>query len=181
MNLVRIAASAFAVAMASAAAFAADAPPPVSTEPQNTSATYGDWTLRCSRTAQGDKEVRVCEVALAFQLQGQQAPFAQLAIGHAAAKDPMHATFLVTPNVAFPSNVKLTVDDKDTQAIDLNWSTCIAAACRADGEFKDDQLKRWKALTAPARLQFKDSTGRELTIPVSTKGLAQALDALAKA
>ena len=46
---------------------------------------------------------------------------------------------------------------------------------------KDDQLKRWKALTAPARLQFKDSTGRELTIPVSTKGLAQALDALAKA
>jgi len=180
MNLVRIAASVFAVAMTSAAAFAADAPPPVSTEPQNTSATYGDWTLRCSRTAQDNKEIRVCEVALAFQLQGQQSPFAQLAIGRANPKDPLHATFLVTPNVAFPSNVKLTIDDKDTQGVDLNWSTCIAAACRADGEFKDDQLKKWKALTAPGRLQFKDSTGRELSIPVSTKGFSQALDALAK-
>jgi invasion protein IalB len=180
MNMVRIAVSAFAIATASiAVAHAADSkdPAPVGTEPQTTSATYGDWTLRCSRT--GDA-ARVCEVALAFQLQGQQSPFAQLAIGHVAAKDPMHATFLVTPNVAFPSNVKLSADDKDTQPVELNWATCIAAACRADGEFKDDQLKRWKALAAPAKLQFKDSTGRELAIPVSTRGLAQALDALPK-
>jgi invasion protein IalB len=92
----------------------------------------------------------------------------------------MRATFVITPNVSFPSNVKLTVDDKDTQAIDLNWSSCVAAVCRAEGEFKDDQLKRWKALTTPARLQFKDASGRELTVPVSTRGLSQALDALAK-
>ena len=50
MNLVRIAVSAFAIATASTAVQAADAPPPVSAEPQNTSATYGDWILRCSRT-----------------------------------------------------------------------------------------------------------------------------------
>jgi invasion protein IalB len=180
MNLVRIAVSAFVLAAASInAAQAADPkdPAPVGTEPQNTSATYGDWTLRCSRT--GDA-ARVCEVALPFQLQGQQGPFAQLAFGHVAAKDPMHATFLVTPNVAFPSNVRLTTDDKDAQPIDLNWTTCIAAACRADGELKDDQLKRWKALAAPAKLQFKDSTGREIAVPVSIRGLAQALDALPK-
>jgi len=180
MNMVRIAVSAFAIATASiGVAQAADSkdPAPVSTEPQTTSATYGDWTLRCSHT--GDA-ARVCEVALAFQLQGQQSPFAQLAIGHLTAKDPMHATFLVTPNVAFPSNVKLSADDKDAQPVELNWATCIAAACRADGEFKDDQLKRWKALAAPAKLQFKDSTGRELAIPVSVRGLAQALDALPK-
>jgi invasion protein IalB len=180
MNLVRIAVSAFAIATASTAVHAADAPPPISSEPQNTSATYGDWILRCSRGTQGDKEVRVCEVMLPFQLQGQQGPFAQLAIGRIGPKDPMRATFVITPNVSFPSNVKLTVDDKDTQAIDLNWSTCVAAVCRAEGDFKDDQLKRWKALTNPARLQFKDASGRELTIPVSTRGLSQALDALAK-
>jgi invasion protein IalB len=182
MNMVRIAASVFAISAASiAGAHAADtAPPPVGTEPQNTSATYGDWTLRCSRTGDADKAVRVCEVMLPFQIQGQQAPFAQLAIGHVNPKDPMHATFLVSPNVSFPSNVKLSIDDKDTQPIDLSWSICIAASCRADGEFKDDQVKKWKALTANARLQFKDSTGRELAIPVSVRGLAQALDALPK-
>jgi invasion protein IalB len=177
MNLVRIAVSAFAIAVGSAAALAADAPPPVSAEPQNTSATYGDWTLRCSRT--GDA-ARVCEVALAFQVQGQQGPFAQLAIGRVTAKDPLHITFQVIPNIAFPSNVKLTTDDKDAQPVDLNWATCIPAGCRADGEFKDDQLKRWKALAAPGKLQFKDSTGREIAVPVSNRGLAQALDALPK-
>ncbi len=180
MNMVRIAASAFVIAAASfAVARAADPkePAPVSSEPQNTSATYGDWTLRCSRT--GDA-ARVCEVALAFQLQGQQAPFAQLAIGRVSAKDPLHITFQVVPNVAFPSNVKLTADDKDAQPVELGWTACIPGGCRADGEFKDDQLKRWKALNTPAKLLFKDSTGREIPVPVSTRGFAQALDALPK-
>ena len=50
MNIVRIAASAFAIAAVSfVGARAADAPPPVGNEPQNTSATYGDWILRCSK------------------------------------------------------------------------------------------------------------------------------------
>jgi invasion protein IalB len=184
MNLVRIAASAFAVAMASATAFAADAPPPVSAEPQNTSATYGDWILRCSRAAEGDKEVRVCEVYLPFQIQaqGQTAPLGQLAIGRVTTntKDPLHVTFIVNPNVSFPSDVKLVTDDKDAQPVTLSWSMCTPTACRADGEFKDDLLKRWKALTANGKLVFKASTGQLVPIPVSTRGLAQALDALAK-
>ena len=186
MNLVRIAASVFAAAMTSAAAFAADAPPPVSTEPQNTSATYGDWTLRCSRTAQGDKEVRVCEVVLPFvaQAQGQSQTIGQLAIGHITTntKDPLHVTFIVTPNVAFPSDVKLMSDDKDAQPVTLSWSSCTAQACRADGEFKDDLLKRWRALTANGKLVFKAATTEQpVPLPISTRGLAQALDALAKA
>jgi invasion protein IalB len=183
MTMIRIAAFAIAAAAFVGAAQAADskdAASAVSTEPQNTSATYGDWVLRCSRNGEGTQVVRVCEVVTPFQIQGQQAPFAQLAIGRISAKDPLHITFMMTPNVAFPSNVKLSVDEKDTQPIELSWSSCVPAGCRADGDLKDDQLKRWKALTANAQLKFKDSTGREYTAPISVRGLTQALDALAK-
>jgi len=41
----------------------------------------------------------------------------------------------------------------------LNWSTCIPSIPR-DGEFKDDQLKRWKTLTASGQLIFKQSGGQ---------------------
>ena len=184
MNLVRIAVSAFVLTTASiAGAYAADtAAPPVGAEPQNTSATYGDWILRCSRTGEGDKAARACEIALPFQIQvgGKEAPFGQLAIGRATVKDPFHITFIMSPNVAFPSDVKLMTDDKDTQSVALSWSTCIPSLCRADGEFKDDQLKRWKALTANGQLIFRQSNGQPTPIPVSVRGLPQALEALAK-
>ncbi|HEX4505992.1 MAG TPA: invasion associated locus B family protein [Alphaproteobacteria bacterium] len=179
MNLVRIAASAFALATLSAAAPAADAPQPVGAEPQTTSASYGDWILRCSRGADGK---RACEVEQPFQVQvqGQQAPFGQLAIGHQNGTGPMHITFIMSPNVSFPSDVRLMTDEKDAQPIVLSWSNCVPAACRSDGEFKDDQLKRWKALTANGRLVFKTAAGQPFPITVSVRGLAPALDALAK-
>ena len=182
MNLVSIAASAFALATLSAAAPAADAPaPPVSAEPQNTSATYGDWILRCARTTDGKN---ACEVIQPFQMQvqGQSQPIGQLAIGHRTGnpKDPMHVTFLITPGISFPSDVKLMSDDKDAQPVVLDWSSCAPSICRADGDFKDEQLKRWKALTANGKLLFKLTNGQPFTIPVSARGLAQALEALAK-
>jgi invasion protein IalB len=183
MNMVRTAVTAFVIATTSiAGAQAADtsATPPIGAEPQNTSATYGDWILRCSRTGEADKMVRVCEVMLPFQLQGQQGPFAQLAFGHVSPKDPLHITFIMSPNVAFPSDVKLMTDEKDAQPIGLNWTTCVPSVCRADGEFKEDQLKRWKGLTASGQLVFKQSNGQPTPIPVSVRGLAQALEALAK-
>ncbi len=120
MNMVLTAVTAFAIATASISGVrAADTSttPAIGAEPQNTSATYGDWILRCSRTGEGDKAVRVCEVALPFQLQGQQGPFAQLAFGRVNPKDPLHITFIMSPNVAFPSDVKMMTDDKDAQPI----------------------------------------------------------------
>ena len=181
MNLLRIAAL-LAATIVPTAAFAAADPkeaPPVSSEPQNTAATYAEWTLRCTRTDDG---ARACDVTQQFQIQvqGQQAPFGQLLIGHVGKEAAMHVAFVVNPNVAFPSDVRLMTDEKDTQPVVLNWSSCVPSACRADGEFKDDQLKRWKALTANGRLVFKAAAGQLVPITVSVRGLAQALDALPK-
>src|SRR5262249_52420613 len=45
--------------------------------PSATTASYGDWVLRCSQTA----DTPVCEVAQTIYVQGQQAPIAVVAIG----------------------------------------------------------------------------------------------------
>jgi invasion protein IalB len=185
MNMVRIAAAAILTIGSAFGAYAADkepaAAPPVGAEPQNTSATYGDWILRCSKAPEGSAVSRVCEIVQSFQLQGQQGLFAQLAIGRLSSKDPLHLTLVMQPNVSFPSTVKLSVDEKDTQPVELIWHKCVGAAgCFADADFKDDAMKRWKAQTGTGRLQFKDGSGRDLTIPFSFRGLPQALDGLAK-
>jgi invasion protein IalB len=185
MNIVRIAAAAlFLTAASIASAQAADAPAapaPVSAEPQNTSATYGDWILRCSHTGEGAASQRVCEIVQPFQLQGQQGIFAQLAIGRTGPKDPLRVTVQLPATITFPSTVKLMIDEKDTQPIELTWKKCLpGAGCFADAEFKDDTAKKWKAQTANGRLTFKDGLGRDLVIPFSFRGLPQALDGLAK-
>jgi invasion protein IalB len=169
-----------AQAVGSKDAPAAAAPASVSAEPQNTSATYGDWVLHCTRNGDDPQAPRVCEVALPFQAQGQQGPFAELAIGHVNSKDPLRATVMMALNVSFPSTIRLSLDDKDTQPAELSWRFCVPTGCRADTELKDDTVKRWKAATGNGQMQFKDATGREITVPVSIRGLSQALDALAK-
>jgi invasion protein IalB len=159
---------------------AADAPA-VGAEPQNTSATYGDWILRCARAGDGAAAQRICEIVQAIQLQGQQGVFAQIAIGRAGAKDPLHITAELPATITFPSTVKMLTDEKDTQPVELTWKKCLmGAGCFADSEFKDDMAKRWKLQTGNGRLLFKDGTGRDLVVLFSFRGLPQALDGLAK-
>ena len=152
---------------------------PVSSEPGTTIAGYGDWVLRCQRVGAQGKTMRVCEVAEMIQVQGQNAPIAQVAIGRMARGEPLRLTAAVPPAVTFPSAVRI-VAEKEGRALDLEWRRCLPGGCFADVPVKDDLLKRWRGLTEPGRLTFKDASGREVSLPLSFRGLAQALDALAK-
>ncbi len=187
MKMVRTVAQAFlgaaaiiAVSIAGAQAQSKDAAPAVGSDPQSTSATYGDWVLRCSRNGDAPTAPRVCEIVQSFQIQGQQGLYAQLAIGRVSPKDPLKITVVMQPNVSFPSSIKLSIDEKDTQPIDLGWRRCLPGGCFADAEVKDDDLKRWKTQTGNGRLLFKDGAGRDVPLPFSFRGLPQALDGLAK-
>lgn len=163
---------------AQAAPDSKEAAPPVSTEPQNTSATYGDWILRCAR---GQDGVRICELDQPFQMQGQQGLYAQMIVTRGTGKDSFRALFEVAPNLSFPSTVKVGVDEKDTAPIELSWRRCLPGpGCFADADVKDDVVKKWRTAAGPGRITFKDSAGRETPINFSFHGLPQALDALAK-
>ena len=163
---------------------AADAPAPaapasVSAEPQSTMSTYGDWTVRCQRET--PTSPRVCEVAQSLLVQGQQTPIAEIAVGRVGPKDPMMITVRLPVSVSFPSTVQVFVGEKDGQPLDLTWRRCFSLGCYADAELKEETLKRFKAETTTGKMQFKDASGRDVTLPFSFRGFPQALDGLAKA
>ena len=155
---------------------------PVSSEPetQTTTAVFGDWTLRCQKSGVGAQARRSCEIDQSATVQGQSAPFSQIAVGKATPNDPLRVTVLVPANVAFPSSVRLLFDEKDNQSIDLIWARCLPGGCFAVETLTDEMLKRWRTLTPPAKASFKNGAGQDVVIPVSFRGFAQAIDALAK-
>lgn len=151
----------------------ADAP----ATPQETTATFADWTLRCAHTAASPQ---ICEV-----LQGvasQSRAVAQIAIGRPGKGQPLQLTILVPPSVSLLGPATLsTAHPGDPPMLDLKWQRCLPGGCMANSPLPDDLLRRIKAWTDPARIVFSDATGQAIGLPMSAKGLPQALDALAKA
>ncbi|HRI90508.1 MAG TPA: invasion associated locus B family protein [Accumulibacter sp.] len=152
----------------------------VSQVPERTTATFGDWTLRCERPATPVNAQRVCEIAQAIQVQGQQGPVAQLAIGRVQKSDPLKLTIVLPNNVTLTAAPKIAAEDKDGQLVDAVWQRCVPGGCFADVALRDDMLRRLRARIEPGRIEFRDAAGQQLRLPFSNRGLAQALDALAK-
>ena len=155
-------------------------PAPVPAEPGMTTASFGDWTLRCQRLDADGKVGRVCEVGQTLQVQGQAAPIAQVAIGRLKSTDPLRLTAVLPVSIAFPGSVQIASDEKDAKPVDLPWRRCLPSGCVADVALDEDALKRWRGPGQGGRIVFKDASERELTIPLSFRGLGQALDALAR-
>jgi invasion protein IalB len=180
----RTAPALFAALLFPAFALAAEqkpAEPPVSSEPRVTTASYGDWLLRCQRVGETEKAVRICEVVLTIQSGvPQQAPVAELAFGRLSKTDPYRITAHLPTNIALPSSVKFSFGDKDPRQQELAWRSCAPVGCFADGAIGETQWRTLHGLTDPGALEFTDAVGRPVKLPVSFRGLAQAMDALAK-
>jgi len=153
---------------------------PISPEPSSTTASFGDWTLRCQRIADAGKTMRICEVAQVLQAQGQQAPIAQIALGRLANGEPVRVTAVMPVSVTFPSSVQIAMGEKDAKPLELPWRRCLPTGCFAETAPGDDVLKQWRKASEPGRILFRDAAGRDLALPLSARGLDQALDALAK-
>ena len=152
---------------------AAPKPAPVPSEPGATTASYGDWVLRCQQGT-GERPVRICEAAQTIQVQGQAAPIAQVAVGRAGPGEPLQATVVLPSNVGFPGGVK------NAAGFDLPWRRCLPGGCVADAPARDDVLKRWRGASEPGRIVYRNAAAQDVSIPLSFRGLAQALDALAR-
>ena len=173
--------AAFAQAAQQPAAAAAPAPAAVPADPATTSATYGDWVMRCQRIGDGTAAKRVCEVSQTIRMQDARDPIAEVALGRLPVEKVLHLTALLPPNVSFPSAVSVTLGDKTASTIDLQWRRCLPGGCFADATASDDLVKSWRAQVGSGKLTFKDAGGRDVALPISFRGLAQALDALDKA
>jgi invasion protein IalB len=113
-------------------------------------------------------------------VQGQQLPIAKLAVSKVKQPPANQLTVVLPPNIMLKSGPRVGVDEKDTQAVELEWVRCLPGGCFANGELKDDVLAKWRVLSERGRLEFKDGAGRSLVVPFSFRGLEAAYDALAK-
>lgn len=158
-------------------------PAPVSSDPETQTATFGDWTLRCQRAADANGPRRVCEVAQSVSMKGQSAPLAplaQIAVGRSTPNEPLRMTVVTPSDISLPSSILVAMDENDTQPTQLAWTRCLPVGCFATGAPSAESLRRWRASAESGRLLVKSGGGQDVAIPFSFRGLAQAMDALAK-
>lgn len=148
------------------------------TQPQRTTATYGDWTLRCEQQ-DGPPPRKVCEMVQTATAQGQANPVAQIAIGRGNKTEAFKVVIQLPINVWIPTGVHL-VHDAKGPGVTASFKRCLPVGCFADFDLTDDLLKKLRAQTAPGRYEFKDAAQRVVAIPLSFKGFSVAYDALAK-
>ncbi len=154
------------------------APAAASQEPQHTTATYGDWVVRCD-IRPGPPAQKNCDMEQLAQMQGQANPVSRVAIP----LPPKGATpklFVQLPvNASFGAPIRITADGKDP-GVTAPFRRCVPAGCFGEFELKDELQKKFRASTEPGKIIFKDAADHEVAIPLSLKGFVQAYEALLK-
>jgi invasion protein IalB len=148
--------------------------------PDQTTAVFGDWTLRCDQRKDLTPPQRVCELGLIVQKDGEAGAVAQIALGRVTRDTALQITAVLPPDVALLSKPKVMIAGQEASAIDLSWTRCIAGGCFAGAPLSPALLNGLRASAAAGRLDYLDGTGRGVTVAVSLRGMVPALDALAR-
>lgn len=158
------------------------ATPAVSTGlPDRTTASFGDWTLRCERRRDGSTPAKLCELSQSIQRAGDSAPLAQVAIGRLSASEPLRLTLVLPFNVALTSAPKVSAEAKDAFPVQQTaWQRCVPGGCLASVTMGDDVVKKVRTAGDAARMEYRDAGDREVTLGFSLRGLPEALDALSR-
>lgn len=169
--------SALAQAQRPAAPAAQAAPSGGVSQPDNTTASYGDWVHRCQQGV----GTRICEIVQTLQVQGQQGPVALIALGRPVKAEPLKIVVQVAPNIAFGPNagVRLALGEKD-EGVLAPYQRCIPGGCFAEIAMSEDLLKRWRAQSEGGQLRFIDAANRPVALPFSFRGFPAAADALSR-
>ncbi|HEV2512030.1 invasion associated locus B family protein [Bosea sp. (in: a-proteobacteria)] len=143
-------------------------------QPDNTTATYGDWVMRCQQSV----AARVCEIVQTLEQQGQRGPIALVAIGRPVKSEPIKLVIQVPPNLALgdKASVRVVVAEKD-EAVAV-FQRCLPGGCFAEASLSDDVFKRWRGLSEAGQMRYLDAGKREITLPLSFRGFPAAAEAL---
>ncbi|MDR3462736.1 MAG: invasion associated locus B family protein [Beijerinckiaceae bacterium] len=158
----------------------AAAPPPVSPEPRQTSAAFADWVTRCERVGTEPAVKTVCEVTQTLVVSGQQAPIAQIAFGHGDGVGGMGLTVLLPVNITLDKPPSLGIGEEEGRTVTLALKRCIPEGCFAESKIEPGTLVAFRNAQKPGKLTFTDAAGHSVALPLSFRGLAQALDQLDK-
>lgn len=143
-------------------------------QPDNTTASYGDWVMRCQQSV----AARVCEIVQTLEQQGQRGPIALVAIGRPVKSEPIKLVIQVPPNLALGDkvSVRVVVAEKD-EAVAV-FQRCLPGGCFAEASLSDDIFKRWRGFSEAGQMRYLDAGKREVTLPLSFRGFPAAAEAL---
>lgn len=157
-------------------------PAPVAApEAERSTATFGDWTVRCERVA-GPPPRRQCEMVQSVLVQpqgGQPAQaVAQYVVGRVAPNEPFRFVVVLPVNLSFAAPVRLVADGDPP--LSLGHTRCAPVGCFAEVTLTEEMLRRLRArnVEQPGRVEFRDAADRDQQHPLSFRGLAQALASL---
>nr|WP_321456932.1 invasion associated locus B family protein [uncultured Cohaesibacter sp.] len=168
------------------------AKPEIPSDPAETTATYGNWVLRCvsiptnddAPNSQAQKLNKSCEIVQTIKVKGHAEPIAQLALGRLPNSDSLVMTAVLPVNVSIPGSVSVASTEGADKAkeliLPLQWARCAGPACFAVATPKSEKLVQLRKASV-GKLEFVDANSRIVGIPLSFAGLDQALNALQKA
>jgi invasion protein IalB len=112
--------------------------------------------------------------------QGQTSPIAQIALGKPAKNQRKRLTIVLPANISILSAPSIAAAQPSAKLIEMTWQRCTPAACIVSGPITDDTVGMLAEQTEPGKIAFWDAAEREIVLPLSFRGLSQALAALEK-
>lgn len=153
--------------------------------PQRSAATYDDWMASCA-IVQAPQNQKLCELTQVETaqspqggVQGQQIPVGQITIARPAKDKPYKISFQVPSNAWLQTGVKL-VPGSGTSSMLAPFRWCTPTRCLADTDLTDAAISDWRNQTQPGQIQYKDASQHDVSLAVSFKGFAPALDWMEK-
>lgn len=143
-------------------------------KPDNTTATYGDWVLRCQQSV----GTRICEIVQTIEQQGQRGPLALIAIGRPVRSEPVKLVIQIPPNLALGDKVSVRVVVAEKDEAFAVFQRCLPGGCFAEAILSDDAFKRWRGFGEAGQMRYLDAGKREVTLPLSFRGFPAAAEAL---
>ena len=164
------------LAWPAAGATAEKAPAAEPAGPSSTTATYGDWTVRCVPPPRDPAGAKVCEVSQAIRVEDRPGIVAQVAFGAWPIDGPLRLVVQLPNGVFLPPGARFLPQEGAVTGVDLAYSTCLQG-CFADAEIGTDMLATLTGAKGPARLEFVNNARSRVALPVSLDGLKAALGA----
>lgn len=158
-----------APAAASAAADAASSP----AAPKVVTTEYGDWVVNCQMPAEGPRQCEAVQTLVA-----DKKPVARIAVGRNPDTGAYAIAVNLPPAVGFGLPVTVSGEKAEDSQIALTWRRCAPGGCFADTTPPAKVFAAWSALTGKGRLTFLGFNDDPITMPMSFRGLAEAIKGL---
>ncbi|MBV1795702.1 invasion associated locus B family protein [Siccirubricoccus sp. G192] len=143
--------------------------------PNRTTASYGDWVLRCELPP--GTEEGTCEVTQTILDQrGQSLAHITMRRTTPPAQSSISISVQVGTSTTVTEPLRLSMEGQP--ALMLAFRRCLPRGCFAETQPSDAELGSLTHRAGPAKLEYHDGDGQVLSLPISLRGLANALGAL---